>query len=217
MPFSTFMDLVSSVSRDTLPHQRHQEKSGMSESMERAQETMHGAHHSHGDPWARGVAVLVSVLAATLALSEVGGKSAQNAYLTDHIGVSDDWAFYQAKNLRVAVLDSQINVLDSLPNASDPAIQAKIKTARDEQARLRDQPGKDGMKQIAENARERTVERDHAFHRYHYYEYASGALEIAIVLASVSVVTRMKALTIGAGVVGFAAGLFALGVAAGVI
>jgi hypothetical protein len=44
-----------------------------------------------------------------------------------------------------------------------------------------------------------------------------GALEISIVLASVSVVTRMKPLTIGAGLVGLIAGLFGLGVALGMV
>ncbi len=189
----------------------------MSESMERAHEAIHEAHHTHGDPWAIGVAVLVSILAAALALTEIGGKSAQNAYLTDHIAVSDDWAFYQAKNLRTAVLGNQIAILESLPNATDSAIQAKIKDARDEQARLRDQPGKDGMKQLAEQAKARAEKRDHAFHQYHNYEFASGALEIAIVLASVSVVTRMRMLTIGAGVIGLLAGIFSLGVALGIV
>lgn len=189
----------------------------MSESMERAHETIHEAHHIASDPWARGAAVLVSFLAAALALAEIGGKSAQNAYLTDHIAVSDDWAFYQAKNLRSVILGNQAGLLESLPNASDAAIQTKVATARSEQARMRDEPGKDGMKQLAAQAESRKKERDHAFHRYHFYEYASGALQISIVLASVSVVTRMRPLTIGAGVIGVAAGLLALGVAFGMV
>ena len=65
--------------------------------------------------------------------------------------------------------------------------------------------------------RRRTEERDHAFHRYHGFEYASGALEIAIVLASVSVVTRMKPLTIGAGVIGLLASLLSGAVALGMV
>ena len=52
------------------------------------------------------------------------------------------------------------------------------------------------MKQLADQAKEKEVLRDEAIHRYHNYEYAVGALEIAIVLASVSVVTRMRLLTI---------------------
>jgi hypothetical protein len=189
----------------------------MSEAMERAHETIHEAPHAHGDPWARGAAVLVSFLAAALALAEIGGKSAQNAYLTHHIAVSDDWAFYQAKNLRSVVRGTEVSMLESLPNAGDDAIQARIKEAREYQARMRDDPKGDGMKQLAEKAKKQEYDRDHAFHLYHGYEYAVGALQISIVLASVSVVTRMKPLTIAAGLIGLAAGVFGLGVAMGFV
>ena len=189
----------------------------MSESEERAHETMHAEHQQHGDPWARGTAVLVSFLAAAMALAEIGGKSAQNAYLTNHIAVSDDWALYQAKNLRQTVRGSEISILENLPNAADPAIQARIKEAQEYRVRMRDEPGRDGMKQMAEQAKQRAHLRDHAFHLYHNYEYTVGALEIAIVLASVSVVTRMRPLTVGAGLIGLAAAVFGLGVALGIV
>lgn len=189
----------------------------MSESFERAHETIHEAHEpAHADPWARGVAVLVSFLAAALALAEIGGKASLNAYLTHHIAVSDDWAFFQAKNLRAVVRETEVNVLESLPQ--DAQIAERIKRAREYQARMRDDPqGGEGMKQLAEKAKAQEHERDEAFHRYHYYEYAVGSLEIAIVLASVSVVTRMRPLTWAAGVIGGVACAFALAVAANVI
>jgi len=174
----------------------------MSEAMEKAHETIE-EHGHHSDPWARGVAILVSCLAAALAITEIGGKAAQNAYLTDHVALSNDWAFYQAKNLRSVVRTSEADLLASLPNATDPAIQARIKEAKDYTARMRDDPkGGEGMKQLAAKANALESQRDEAEHRYHNYEYAVGVLEIAIVLASVSVVTRMRALTIAAGVIG---------------
>ncbi len=188
----------------------------MSESIERAQDTIHEAHHAHaqGDPWARRVAVMVSLLAASLALAELGSKSNQNAYLTQHIALSNDWAFYQAKNERAVTRDVEATLLEVLPNAADPAIQAKIAAARDYAARMRDDPkGGEGMKQLADSAHRREGERDAAFHRYHGYEYTVGALEIAIVLASVSLVARSRSLTIGAGVVGTLAALYGLVVA----
>jgi hypothetical protein len=186
----------------------------VSESMERAHETIEG-HASHSDPWARGVAVLVSFLAAALALTEIGGKAAQNAYLTHHVALSNDWAFYQAKNLRAVVRTSESDLLASLPNAQDPAIQVRIKEAHDYSARMRDDPKEgEGMKQLATKAQQEEHERDEAQHRYHSYEYAVGALEIAIVLASVSVVTRMRALTLGAAAIGGAAALASIGIAA---
>jgi hypothetical protein len=171
--------------------------------MERAHE-IHGHHEpAHSDSGARRIAVLISILAAALALVGMGEKSAQNAYLTHHIAVSDDWAFYQAKNLRSVVRGSEANLLASLPNAGDAAVQARVKDAREYEARMRDDPkGGEGMKQLVEKAHQQEHLRDHAFHRYHAFELVGGALEIAIVLASVSVVTRVRALAVGGGIVG---------------
>jgi hypothetical protein len=185
----------------------------VSESMERAHETIE-EHSRHGDPWARSVAVLVALLAAVLAMTEIGSKSTQTAYLTHHVTLSNDWAFYQAKNLRAIVRTSEADILASLPNAQDPTIQTRIKEAHDYSARMRDDPeGGEGMRQLAESAKREESERNEALHRYHNYEYAVGALEIGIVLASVSILTRMRALTIAAAVIGALAALAALGVA----
>ena len=185
----------------------------MSDQMERAHETIE-EDGGHSDAWARGVAVLVSFLAAALALSEIGGKAAQNAYLTHHIALSNDWAFYQAKNLRSVMRTSEADLLASLQNAAEPAVQARIKEATEYAARMRDDPqGGEGMKQLAVTAKQQEIDRDEAEHRYHSYEYAVGALEIAIVLASVSVVTRMRPLTLGAGAIGAIATLASLGIA----
>jgi hypothetical protein len=185
----------------------------MGESMERAHETIE-EHAPHGDPWARRVAMLISLLAAALAITQVGGKAAQNAYLTYHVSLSNDWAFYQARNVRAVVRTSEADLLASLPNAADPSIQARIKDARDNAARMHDDPqGGEGMKQLQLKAKQEEADRDHAEHRYHSFEYAVGALEIAIVLASVSIITGMRPLTIGAALIGAAAAAVSLGVA----
>jgi uncharacterized membrane protein YkgB len=76
-----------------------------------------------------------------------------------------------------------------------------------------DPEGGEGMKQLAITAKQEEAERNEAWHRYHGYEYAVGALEIAIVLASVSVVTRIRSMTIGAAVVGGLAAAASLGIA----
>jgi hypothetical protein len=190
----------------------------VSEAIEQAHE-IHEAteEHQHGDRTARRIAVLISVLAAALALAQIGEKSSQNAYLTHHIAVSDDWSFYQAKNVRSVMRGTEADILESLPSATDPAVQARIKAARDDAARLRDEPGNDGMKQIAVQARQEEQARETAFHRYHSFELVAGALEIAIVLASVSIVTRISAFAIGAAAIGLAAIGGGLAIVAGVI
>lgn len=187
----------------------------MSDALEHAHHIQ--GHHNgeaHSDSTARRVAVLISVLAAALAITQMGEKSSQNAYLTHHIAVSDDWAFYQAKHLRSAMSGTEAAVLQSLPGAADPAVQARIRQAQAYAARMQDDPKGDGMKQLAERARREEHLREAAFHRYHAFELVVGALEIAIVLASVSVVTRVNALAIGGGAIGLLAGLGGLAVAA---
>ncbi len=183
------------------------------ESLDRAHEASEGQHHD-----VRRVAVMISVLAAALALSEMGEKASQNAYLTHHVALSDDWAFYQARTIRGNVFALEASVLESLPGAGgDAAIQKKIATARAQVERMNDDPVGGGRKQLLEKTKVQTAERDHAFHLYHQYEMVVGALQIAIVLASVSVVTRVRALALGAGVLGGVAIVYGLLVATGTV
>jgi hypothetical protein len=180
----------------------------MVDPVDTAQEQIEEAHEERGDAdhWPRWMAVTVSCLAASLAIADLGAKSSQTEYLTHNIATSDTWNAYQAKNFRANLWNAQATLLESLPNAADPAIQARVKTARDEEARMRDEPGSgDGMKQLKEKAKAEEEERDTAFHAYHGYEHTSSVLEISIVLASVSVVTRVRALGVGAGAIGLLA------------
>ncbi len=181
----------------------------MGETIERAKESIHEAHH------ARWIAVLIAVLAAALALADLGEKQEQNAYLTHHIAVSDAWAFYQAKNVRAVILAAEATLLARLGDQA--AVQPDVDRARSNEARMRDEPGGDGMAQLAERAKRAEAARDAAFHRYHEYELVVGALQIAIVLASVAVVTRVLSLAIGAGALGGVAAIYGLMVAGGAL
>ncbi|MBV9685815.1 MAG: DUF4337 family protein, partial [Alphaproteobacteria bacterium] len=181
----------------------------MSETIEHAKEGIeHAEHAAHGSWFAPRVALLIAALAAALALADMGEKSAQNAFLAYHISLSNDWTFFQAKNVRAAVRATEASILESLPSAADEAVRNRIQTARENEARLRDEPGGDGMKQLQQRAEQQTELRDHAFHRYHQFELVVGALQIAIVLASVSVVTRVAALAVVGGLLGGAAALY---------
>ena len=186
----------------------------MSEAIEHAKESIHHAGHAdahEGHNSARWIAVLIAVLAAVLAVCDMAAKSSQNAYLTYHIALSNDYSFYQAKNARATMRATEASLLESLPNAvGNEAIQAKIKAALAQEARLRDEPGADGMKQLLEMAKTDKAKRDAAEHSYHAFEIVVGLLQISIVLASVGVVTRMNAMAYGAGILGGGAAVYAL-------
>lgn len=191
----------------------------MSGDIEQAQQGMEHAHEAdkahpaHNDRGARRVAILISALAAALALAEMSEKGAQNAYLTHHIAASDAWAFYQAKVIRADLHRVQADLLDSLPNAADPEVRKRAEAARATVARLEDDEKSLGRKQLRAQAEQKERLRDEAFEHYHKYEGVVGALQITIVLASVSVVTRMRLLALAAGAIGGLAALYGVGVA----
>jgi hypothetical protein len=188
----------------------------MSHTVELANEGIEHAHHEvehaplHNDRRARRIAVLIAALAAALAISEMGEKSAQNDYLTRHIALSDDWNFYQAKHTRAVMVGATADVLASLPPTA--ATDQRIAALRASAAKYENDPkGGEGATQLLAKAKVETEARDHAFHRYHQYEWVVGALQIAIVLASVAVVTRVMALAVGGALLG------GLGVVVGVL
>lgn len=190
----------------------------MSDSIDIATEHLeHAAHHRHkqvheDDGHARKTAILVAVLAAALALTEMQEKGAQNEYLRLHIKASDDWAEYQAKTVRMNMFSMFADTWEATPGFSAD----KIKAARASAARMDDDPKNNtGRKQMATIAKHSEESREVAFHEYHSFEVAVGGMQIAIVLASVSVVTRVRVLALASGLLGAAAGALALWTAYG--
>ena len=193
----------------------------MGESIEHAREAMERADEAHrdaGDTAARWIAVLVALFATALALADVGEKASQTAFLMNHISVSDDFAYYQAKNQRLTTLETLISVMESLPDAAGPAVQGRIAEARRTEARMKDDPSTgNGMRQLRSQAERHRHAADHALHREHAFAGVAGALQISILLASVSIVTRTRALTWGAGAFGTSAIAIGLLTVAGVL
>ncbi len=177
----------------------------MSDEFDQAQERLeHVAEGNESRGRNRRTAVIIAVMAAFLAINEFAEKDAQTNYLSSHIAASDIWAQYQAKSVRRAVLSAEAELLQSLPSASDPAVQQRITAALARAAHMGSEPGDDGMKQLAQHARAQEHLRDHEMHRKNMLEIASGGLQIAIVLASISVVIDLPLFMIGSVLVGIA-------------
>src|SRR5215831_13981530 len=141
----------------------------MSGSIETAKEAIESAE-KHDE---RQVAVLVAMLAVALALTGMARNSAQNDYLADHIQATDDWNFYQAKNIRSNLYQLQAETLDSLPVGADPAVRKRIEEWRAEAKRLDDDEKTQGRKQLMAKALASQALRDKAFHRFHLYEWVT--------------------------------------------
>jgi hypothetical protein len=89
------------------------------------------------------------------------------------------------------VLTSEAELLQSLPAANDPQVQKRIADAQANADRMHSEPRSRRHDQLAEKAHGQERLRDHEMHRNHELEIASGGLQIAIVLASISVVVDL--------------------------
>jgi uncharacterized protein YhaN len=173
----------------------------------------HAEHAEHASHSNKNIALLISILALFLALSEVLGKSAQTEVISTNVAVNDTWAFYQARVIRITILKTAAEALEAqFAGVTDPAgkeardkiLDAWKKTA----ARYDSDPKeKEGRKELMEKARDLESERDKLEAKYHNYEISSAAYQIAIVLCSAAVITTMMGLVwgaIGVGLIGLA-------------
>jgi hypothetical protein len=162
---------------------------------------MSAGHGGHVDPSNKKIALLIALLALVLAFSETLGKAAQTSALTLNIEASNLWAFFQAKTIRQTVLRTaaEQTAVSSSSKDSLKQVEAWRKTAD----RYQSEPEtNEGRKELADRAKAAEAKRDRAMAAYHQYELASAAVQIAIVLASASIITGMVALVWGAGVLG---------------
>jgi len=160
----------------------------------------HAEHAEHASGENKKIALLIAVIALCLALSETLGKGAQTESISKNVEASNLWAFFQAKSIRrTAVQTAAEQGKLSLAGATDDATRATLQKQIDEwqktAARYRSEPETgEGTEQLAERAKHAEHERDEATAKYHHFELASAAFQIAIVLASATIITGMIAL-----------------------
>ncbi|HXF90270.1 MAG TPA: DUF4337 domain-containing protein [Xanthobacteraceae bacterium] len=184
------------------------------------------------------IALLISVIALFLALSETLGKSAQTAAISYNVEAANLWSFYQAKTIRQTALQTGAEILklerlktsgEASPEAIKTALNQRIESWERTVARYESEPRQrevrkdvnlnppygEGRRELMALALAAEKKRDTAMERYHHYEVASAAFQIGIVLCSAAVITGMVVLAYIAGglaVVGLAfagIGLFA--------
>jgi uncharacterized protein HemX len=144
-------------------------------------------HHAR-DMYEKSVAATMAIIAALLAVVSVLGQHYNTEQLLKQQMASDQWAYYQAKDIRR--YSAQI-AQDSLGLVrADPKLLGKYK---DDSAKYRKQAD-----EIQEKARELEHERDADGGRARRFHFGEVFLEVAIVLSSLSILTRRKPLFYGA-------------------
>ena len=177
--------------RDVLEHVEHAE-----EAAERRED------------FGRRAAVVISVLAAFLAISSLAGSRASTEAILAQAKASDTWNEYQANSLKRHVnLDdaAQVRILTAgTPNQAAAEAQA---ATLEQAVNDKYQPAQD---QLLPVARDLEHERDQAEARHRGFQTAEAAFQLGIVLGSISIVARTRwLLGTGAvlGVIGLLLGL----------
>lgn len=178
-----------------------------------ANETMSEVHE-RGGPEARRVALLIAALAALLAIVEVAGGNAEQDAQKSNVDAANLWAFYQAKTVRQTTVRTAAEQLaleiPGLPPERVEAARRQLQAWQAAAERYESEPGPtggEGRRELAARAKAAEEARDRALARDDLFDFASAALQLAIVLASASVIvgiTWLAWLAGGMGLVGVA-------------
>src|SRR5215218_1470241 len=171
-------------------------------------------------------ALTIAFMAMLLAITSLGGGNAAEDMANNNIHASDTWAFYQAKSirqtsLRVAAdgLEADLRANPNMPAPGREFIQKKIEEYRSTAARYEDEPDKDdpgnplkgeGRKQLTARAKDYEAQRERAQKQDPNFDFAEALFQIAIVLASVSILAGSRMILRVALLVGIAATLLML-------
>ena len=160
----------------------------------------HEAHHSD-EPWTLPVAVTMSILTVLVAMATLLAHRSATDKLLVQTKATDQWAYYQAKNIRLHEMQVAVDMLASLA----PADKEKAAAMREKYAKEveRYQDNKD---EISDKAKELESEGAHLSRREDRFDLAEVILEIGLIICSLTLITRKMVFWytgIALGVVGF--------------
>jgi hypothetical protein len=170
----------------------------------------HGGHGGHegGSGSGKWIGLLIALIALSLAFAENFGNDARTRALAANIEASNLWNFFQAKTVRQTVMrahaDEMEVVAGGLPDgAVKDAATKKIGDWRATSQRYETEPEtNEGRRELVARAKDSEAKRDAFFAKHEKMELAAGLLQIAIVLASASIITSLMALAWVSGALG---------------
>jgi len=146
-------------------------------------------------------ALVIAVMAMLLAITSLGGGNVAEDIVANNIQASNLWSFYQAKNARQTSYKLAADELEAEIQLRQGAVtpelrqslEAKIQQYRETVARYESEPDKgEGKKELSERARSFEVERDRALKQDTSFDFAEALFQIAIVLASVAILSASR-------------------------
>jgi hypothetical protein len=153
---------------------------------EQLHETLHEkAEEAESSPhsrWIAQVAISSALIAVAAAIASLLAGHHANEAMLEQMQATDQWAFYQAKGIKAAVLDSKLQLLMALG-----------KEVRDEdRARVASYEGE--QKKIEETGHEMEASSRGHMQRHNVLARAVTVYQIAIAMAAIAVLVRRRRL-----------------------
>jgi hypothetical protein len=161
-----------------------------------------------GESGMRHVSLAISVLAVLVAMVTVLGHRTHTEAVLMQTRAADQWNLYQAKKIRQGQVSTTMDLLSLQPSANDAAVQKKLGEYK---AHL--QKWTPELADEQEKAAELERHVDLAERRANRYDLGEALLEIAVVLSSITLLTRQQVyfvLGLALGAVGIAGAASAL-------
>jgi hypothetical protein len=156
-------------------------------SSEELHELQEHAEHGKHDPSLAPVSLTMAVLAVLVAVASLLGHRAHTDEVVKQAESSDQWAFYQAKNIRRHT-DELFTDLTSIQATTDAAALAKLREKYTKEA----ERYKDDQKEIEEKARELEHEVVTARTRADRFDLAEVFLEVGLVVTSITLLSGKR-------------------------
>jgi hypothetical protein len=164
------------------------------------------AHHEHEDnPYVLSVSVTIAVLAVLVAGATLLSHRAHTEELLLQSQSTDQWAYYQAKNIRLHEMQSVADMLSALAPADKDKAAALHEKYEKEVERY--ESDKDD---ISEKAKDFEKERDFVSRRADRFDGGEGLLEVGLVICSITLLTKKRGYWIAGMLVGVGGVVFAL-------
>jgi hypothetical protein len=154
----------------------------------------HELEEQRDKAFSRRVALVTAIYAVVLAIASLGGNNAMKEMLLAQQEASNQWAYYQSKVVREhlnrgnkLVLEMQLAEPSALKGAEREKLAALAGKFADEEKRMNAD-----KKEIEPKAKAAEAERDRNQAKDPYFDYAEVLLQIAIVCASVSILSTSR-------------------------
>ena len=153
------------------------------------------------------VSLIIAILAVLVAMVAVLGHRAHTQAVLEQTRAADQWNEYQARKLRVQQTQIASDLLSVLPARDTAGAQAKLATYKAQMTKWQGE-----LEEAMAKARELEEQVEHAEREAARFDLGEALLQISVVLASITLLTRHQRYVITALVLG-AVGIIIAGAA----